>query len=143
MSNREYLRHQATGYAQGREDVSGIVTKGEAGSFTFAEAFQAGWDDMDAGKRGFMIPTRDAYDNWQASNGASIFKAGDTTAECMARIAYADLRAELKAQSRIEREDYRKSIDDMGGYSDSGNPNKLDPGTAPHRDLGTGYTYSY
>ena len=139
MTGREYTRHQASGYAWGREDVSGIVTKGEAGSFTFAEAFQAGYDDMDAGKRGFMIPTRDAYDNWQASNGASIFKAGDTTAEYMARTAA--YRAELAAQSRIEREDYRKSIDDMGGYSDMGPDQSGETDALAHRDLGTGFTY--
>jgi hypothetical protein len=76
----ECAMQHALGYAAGREDnsIGNVKTVDPSDSgigFTkFAEAYANGWDEYNNEKRGSMVNCRDAYDNWQASNGLSIFK---------------------------------------------------------------------
>ncbi len=66
----------ALGYAWASEDVSKVPTAGPADRVTtlaFAEAFAHGWSEYNSERQWFMIPVRDAYVNWQASAGASIY----------------------------------------------------------------------
>jgi len=81
----EHAKMQGLTYAWGREDASRAVTPVSA--YTFAEAFAQGWADFNDGKRNSMIPLRDAYDTWQATQGTAIFKPGDSSADHAARNA--------------------------------------------------------
>jgi hypothetical protein len=76
-------KRTALGYAWGREDASDIKTAGDGpaqiGHLTFADAYAQGQDDYNSERRGGMIGIREAYANWQASGGRSIFARGDLT----------------------------------------------------------------
>lgn len=89
MTHDEAVR-LAGGYAWGREDASDVktaVTVPIDGSFAFAGAFAAGYDDFNSQRRSNMIPVKDAYETWQASGGTRIFAEDDTTQAQIARRA--------------------------------------------------------
>lgn len=81
MSKEEAMQH-GLGYASGREDGSNVrtvdvddsPTERRMGWMRFAQAYADGWDDYNRGLRFYMTNCRDAYDTWQATNGATIFK---------------------------------------------------------------------
>jgi hypothetical protein len=83
--------YQATGYAWGREDASGVPTlpgvgrENETPSRVFGQAYAQGWEDYNQDKRGYMVSVRAAYKSWQYSYGASIFQPDDSTVEVLAR----------------------------------------------------------
>jgi hypothetical protein len=76
-------RWLALGYAWASQDSTGTPAATPAGATdgetAFAGAFAAAWADYNAQRRGMMLPVRDAYANWQDSNGRSVFKRGDLT----------------------------------------------------------------
>ncbi len=70
----------ALGYAWGQEDASGSKTyepkpATTSGSFSFAEAFAAGWAEYNAELRHFMVCVSDAYRRWNETEGETIFPA--------------------------------------------------------------------
>jgi hypothetical protein len=73
----------AINYAWGREDAGGGPTVTPPGALTgygaFSTAYANAWNDYNTGRRGMMIPVRDAWENWQASGGRSVFKQGELT----------------------------------------------------------------
>jgi hypothetical protein len=73
----------ALGYAWASQDSTGTPAATPAGATdgetAFGSAFAAAWADYNAQRRGMMLPVRDAYANWQASNGRSVFRQGDLT----------------------------------------------------------------
>jgi hypothetical protein len=80
MKHEEALQH-ALGYAAGREDASGTRTASgrwtrqkSSGFMDFADAYAQGWDDYNHERRVSMTNARDAYDQWQATSGATIFR---------------------------------------------------------------------
>ena len=92
---RDEAKRTAMAYAWGREDESrenarredpaaeGTPTVAPAGQISgdwaFSEAYAQGQDDYNSQRRGSFIPIREAYDNWQASGGRSVFKRGELT----------------------------------------------------------------
>jgi hypothetical protein len=103
MTTRDEAKRTAMSYAWGREDESEesaalVRTKtayrrdaGQiAGDWAFSEAYAQGHDDLNAGRRVDMLPVREAYRNWQASAGKSVFERGKLTLSD-------DQRAELRA----------------------------------------------
>lgn len=85
MNRNEAMQH-GLGYAAGREDASGTRTaevpgdpQMRSGFLAFADAYAQGWDDYNAQRRGSMTNCRDAYDQWQATGGRTIFRQGDLT----------------------------------------------------------------
>jgi hypothetical protein len=75
----------ASGYAWGCEDTAGLPTRATAenpsGSYAFALAFAAGWDEYNSERRGMMTNVRSAYERWQATSGATIWEAGTRPAK--------------------------------------------------------------
>jgi hypothetical protein len=81
---RDEAKATAMAYAWGREDASSIRTVTPPGSeangdWLFREAYAQGYDDFNAQRRHMMIPVREAYENWQASSGRSVFRPGELT----------------------------------------------------------------
>lgn len=83
--NHDEAIQLALGYAWASEDAGRDCIAGTP--LLFAQAFAQGWQDYRDEQRCSMIPVRDAYERWQASNGLSIFKTGDTTADHQKRTA--------------------------------------------------------
>ena len=83
MTTRDEAKRTAMAYAWGCEDTSGtktVMPAGEiSGDWAFSEAYAQGQDDYNSQRRGDFIPVRDAYANWQASDGRSVFKRGELT----------------------------------------------------------------
>lgn len=89
----------ASGYAWGREDSTRVRTvspSSTSGDFMFAEAFAQGYAEFNAGDRGSMTDVRSAYERWQETSGATIFRDGDTTADHKARRNYVTARSETE-----------------------------------------------
>lgn len=137
IMDQDQARNLALGYAWAYEDATGRPTAGgnatAISSATFAMAFTAGWSDYNAAKRGSMTSVQSAYFSWQASGGRTIFHSALTELELQAL-----QHAPGTAQASPAADDYRASIDRMGGYSDMQPSQSANP---PHRDLGTGFTY--
>lgn len=88
MEKNEALQH-ALGYAAGREDATrdenetitiptvdppeGTGVWPGIGWLRFADAYAAGWDDFNHGRRCSMVCCRSAWETWQASGGRTIF----------------------------------------------------------------------
>jgi len=83
MTTPDEAKRTALAYAWGCEDTSGTVTVAPAGSvsgdWAFSDAYAQGQDDYNSERRGDFLPVRDAYRNWQASDGRSVFPRGGLT----------------------------------------------------------------
>lgn len=91
MTTRDEARRTAMAYAWGREDQSGldnpdgiktptVTPAGQiSGDWAFSEAYAQGQDDLNNERRGDFIAVQDAWANWQASGGRSVFKRGELT----------------------------------------------------------------
>jgi hypothetical protein len=103
VTTRDEAKLKAMAYAWGREDESEASAALErtktacrpgtgqiARDWAFSEAFAQAQDDYDNGRRGDMPTLKDAYANWQASGGRTVFERGNLTLAD-------DKRAELRA----------------------------------------------
>lgn len=82
----EHAEGLASGYAWGREDARNEFRRlvhaeygkptaspdDRDGSYLFARAFAAAWREFNQGRRGSMMPVRDAYTRWQETGGMTI-----------------------------------------------------------------------
>jgi hypothetical protein len=104
MTTRDEAKRTAMAYAWARDDArkefsafvhaeygTPTVTPAGAtsGDWAFSEAYAQGQEDYNEQRRGDFIPVQDAWANWQASGGRSVFKRGELTLG-------ADERAELR-----------------------------------------------
>lgn len=85
MNHDEAMQH-GLGYAAGREDASGTRTaevpgdpQMRSGFLAFADAYARAWDDYNTQRRCMMTNCKDAYDQWQATGGRTIWHKGELT----------------------------------------------------------------